>query len=101
MMKRAPGTPAEATRAHDGSLRVSQREFDGLAHDDLRDFLAVLEGTRLAQILEQPAGRPPGQLGMPAGHGRIADYDAVVCQAPDEDGLAGLEAVALPFKGHL
>ena len=87
--------------AQDRSLRRSQREFGGLPHDDLLDVLALLEGAGLAQVLEQPADRSPGQLGMPAGDRRIADHDAVVGQAPDQDGLPGLEGVAPPVKGHL
>src|SRR5271170_2807270 len=87
--------------AQDRSLRRSQREFGGLPHDDLLDFLALLEGAGLAQVLEQPADRSPGQPGMPTGDRRIADHDAVVGQAPDQDGLPGLEGVTSPVKGHL
>ena len=51
-------------KTHDRSLGGSQRQFDGLPYDDLPDFLTLPEGASLAQALEKPAGRAPGQLGM-------------------------------------
>ena len=54
---------------------------------------AAQEGPRPALALEYPPVRPARDLGVLAGHRRIADDHVVVGAAPDPDGLARLEAV--------
>src|ERR1700734_1537487 len=45
---------------------------------NLAGLLALLEGAGLAQVLEPPASRAPGELRVPAGDRRVADDNAVV-----------------------
>src|SRR5262249_41634793 len=61
----------------------------------------ALEGGRLADVLEDPPLAGPGELGVLAGDGRVADHHVVVGRAPDPDRRPRWERVGLAVTAEM